>query len=300
MVIGIRQFIKRALGYGIMFFLIIEILSRLFIDSVYFSSIDSYRVPDVNEETYHIDNLFIGSSRVPATIDVNLWNELELGKINVVAGKGFSTPGTHIQALISKLERYPDFIRDSNVFLEYTGISIYSNAFAEDRFKIMESNRDGVHESNVHSLLPYLKSEDLPHVLRQASNSWEIRIEICLKYLFSSFRTRDMVNENFHKRSYLDPTRETVSRDLVNEGGIRSDKIKETRALAIKEAKLMVQRTMGSDQLNDEKLEKSSLAYLDDLIRSHGGRLYLYEIPLHSVQKEVVSGNQWHWPLCMG
>lgn len=283
----IKRFFKKLLRYGFQFFVAIEILSRVFVESAYTRFTNNYIVPYSQVETSHVDNLFIGSSRVPATIDVKVWNKLEPEKVNVVAGRGFSTPGTHIQALESRIELYPDFILGSDVFLEFTGVSIYASSYSEDRFRIMESHRDGAYESNVHVLIPYLRLKDLPAVLKHPSNRWAIKLEICMKFFFSSYRTIDLINEHFHRKSYM-RTAGTEDHDMVSEGGIRADKIDETRALAIRQAKNMINYTVGKKLVDRGSLDKSSLAFLDNLIRSNGGRLILYEIPLHSIQAEVV------------
>lgn len=71
------------------------------------------------------------------------------------------------------------------------------------------------------------------------------------------------------------------------EGGIRPDNMQEAMEYAKIAARLNAERLARRPALTEESLDKSALKALNDLIREHGGKLYLFRIPMHSIRSEV-------------
>jgi len=163
-----KRFLLKVSYFAIIFFVVAEIISRIIIDPFYFYYSDSYnlRFDKVSLKIFdlvqanHIDYLFIGSSRVPATINPSVIMSEQPGKIAIVAGRGYMTPGVHYQALLNRLMQYPNYLRSTAVVLEYPGTDIYSSSFARDRLKVFEPQVMG-EKAMPHLLLPHLNLNTL-------------------------------------------------------------------------------------------------------------------------------------------
>ena len=90
----VKKFISRTLIFIFVTLVILELLCRLFIDPVYFYKLDTYNEKSTglgisfnrysnmlsHGVTKHVDYLFIGSSRVPATINPKIFKEKDTNK----------------------------------------------------------------------------------------------------------------------------------------------------------------------------------------------------------------------------
>lgn len=286
-----NSFIKRVLFFFLVFFIIIELFARIVLDPVYFATIDTYNLPSKGlskifgvEKTPEVDYLFIGSSRVPAAINANVFMEKDSGSVAIVAGRGYTTPEIHYRAIKNRLKKFPDYLKNTVVFLEYPNAPIYTNLFEEDEFKVFESEQTK-QESMAHLLLPHLDFQSFLNFLVKSENSFGVRMEMIPLYFFSSYRTIFFVNERWGR---LDkPIFKDKSSKLSDDGGIRGDRIEQANQLAIEMADQTRQSISEAPPLTFHALKQSSLAYLSELVSENGGKLILFQMPMHSMQIDV-------------
>lgn len=291
-----KKFIEKTLIISIVFFAICEIFSRLIVDPMYFDSIKayderkekSYKVIFENNDTKHADFIFVGSSRIPATINPQLFKTLSKG-VTINAGRGYMTPGIHYQAIKNKLKIYPNYLKNSIVLIEYEGSSIYTSSFEKDRLRVYEPV---VKTDNPmpHLLLPHLDMSSFFSFLMYSKNSIGVKIEMTVLYFFSTYRAFQFINEKFN--SYNRPLFKSKDSNLVSEGGIRDDKIEFAKQKAIIVANQNKEEIKNNPSLSAEIINKSSFAKLHEIIVSHGGTLMVYEMPLHSIQKDIYSSEK--------
>jgi hypothetical protein len=287
-----KKFLIKSGLFLLLFLLCVELISRLFIDPLYFHSLNTYNIVPPQEdsfeayklkETRHIDYLFIGSSRVAATINPSVIMRKDTNLTVVVAGRGYMTEGIHYQALKNNISKYPDYLKNAKVFLEYYGSDVYSGSFDENRLRIfepLETNEAAMPQL----LLPHLDSRSLLAFLKESHNSKKIKVQMVLLYCISSYRTIPFIKEKFENiinRLNVDRTEQ----QLVKEGGIRSDNIEKAKKWAIDIAAIQAKEIQKKPLLTFDDLDKSSLAFMNDLIVNSGGKLYLYKMPLCSVQE---------------
>lgn len=287
-----KSFIRKTLIFLLLFVAVAEILSRLFIDPLYLYSIDTYNLklknPGLNvyktKKTSHVDYLFIGSSRVPATINPDVIMQKEPEKSAIVAGRGYSTPGLHHQALKNRVEEFPAYLMGASVFLEYPGSSIWDNDFSIDQLVVYELGNFS-EPSMPHLLIPHLNFKSYKEFIRESDNSNRVKLKMTILYFSSAFRTSAFIKEQIMK--FNNPLFNRSSEDLVSEGGIRSDNVESARQKAVEYASIESLYLASKPTLSFEALNHSSLAHIQDIVTSHGGTFYLYKVPLHSLQEEV-------------
>ncbi|MFP5470113.1 MAG: hypothetical protein ACLGGV_00820 [Bacteroidia bacterium] len=284
-----KKFITKIILFSLAFFACTEIVSFFFIDKIYFYSINTYNETTTHSseqnDTKQVDYLFIGSSRVPATINTKLMKKLSQGKTVVNAGRGYTTVGIHYQAIKNKLKKHPDYLRNATVIIEYPGSGIYTNSFSEDKLRVYESNIEN-EKSMPHLLVPYLDFNSFINFLFESKNSLSTKKEMILIYCSATYRSYQYINEKFHSLN-AKRIKRADKNNLASEGGIRNDIIAVTKQKAISYAKEQKQNILNTPFLTFEAMEKSSLAKLHNLITKNGGKLLLYEMPLHSLQKNV-------------
>lgn len=287
-----KSFIRKILLFLLIFTVFAEFLSRLCIDPLYLYSIDTYNLkiknPGLNVyntgKTAHVDYLFIGSSRVPATINPDVIMQKVPEKAAIVAGRGYSTPGLHHQALKKRVEEFPDYLDGASVFLEYSGSSIYDNDFSIDQLVVFEP-ADFSEPAMPHLLIPHLDFRSYREFLKESDNSTRVKIKMTFLFFNSAFRTSAFIKERIMKLN--NPIFSENSEDLVSEGGIRSDNVEAAQQKAVEYARIEGELLASKPKLSFEILDQSSLAHIQDLVTSNGAILYLYRVPLHSLQKEV-------------
>ncbi|WP_028298767.1 hypothetical protein [Olivibacter sitiensis] len=297
-----KRFVINVILFLVSFVIIIELVSRLFIDPYYFYSIDTYNFKPNNakvsdtynfKKTNHIDYLFIGSSRVPATINAELIMNRKKGKIAVVAGRGYTTEGIHYQALKNRISKFPDYVYGASVFLEYPGPDIFTDPFDEKAHTVWESYLPSQGKRAMpHLLLPHLDYTDFKYFLNKSKNSNWVKLEMILLYCFSSYRTIPYIKEMSNKYATRLEKRlfsNHVDDQLVNEGGIRNDNREEIEKRAVEEAIYRSKIIQEEPIFTFEYLDKSCLAYLNEIVTNNGGKFYLYKMPLCDVQENVYS-----------
>lgn len=288
-----KRITLKTLYFLAVLFVLLELFSRFVIDPVYFYAIDSYEEKNGFSyqdfyngiETEHVDYLFVGSSRIPATINTKLLRELSGGKVAINAGRGYMMPGIHYQALKNKLISNPDYLRNSFVFLEYAGTRTYTFNFYYDRLRVYEPIVEA-DNAMPHLLLPHLNFSALIDFLVYSGNSIPTKVELATLYLSSSYRCKQFINEKFHlslDKNFLFKNNDS----LIAEGGIRSDLVEFARQKAIVVAEQEKDSIFKEPLLTFDIINRSTLAKLNNLIRSNGGTLVLYKMPLHSIQQNV-------------
>ncbi len=287
----------------IIFLISLEIISRILVDPLYFNSINTYDLDD-NENIYadyfkskhteHVDYLFIGCSRVPASINPKILMHNDTGSIAVVAGRGYMTPGIHIQAIENRLAQYPDFLKGSNVFLGYAGSSIYTDLYSDDRLKVYEPEFYSSAKPMPHLMLPHLSETGIKTYLKNSKNETKVKREMFLLYVSATARCARFLKEKINEKlkGFLNIQPEQNNTTLTGDGGIRNDGLELVIEQAIKAAKHDRQTIIDSPELTHETIDSSSFAYLYNLIKKNGGELYLYELPLHTIQQEIYTSGR--------
>lgn len=292
-----KVFNKKLLTTLFVFFIIIEIISRLVIDPIYFYSINTYNEKKEksfktiygNGDTQHVDFLFIGNSKIPATINPQLFSELNDGKVVINAGRGYMTPGIHYQAIKNKLKEHPGFLENSVVLFGYEGSDIYISNFEDDKLRVYEPNLK-TDKPMPHLLLPHLDLTSFLSFLKYSKNSLSVKMEMTFLYFSSFYRTCQFINEKFNS---LDrPLLQSEKNDLVSEGGIRNDNIDYAQQTAIIFARQQKEKIKESPPLSQEIINRSSFAKLQQIIKDNGGNLLLFDMPLHSIQKGIYNSEK--------
>lgn len=293
-----KHFIRKFLVISLFCFLVIELISRLFIDPFYFYATNTFNENQCgndpkciysSQSTNSVDYLFIGSSRVPACINSSLLKTISNGKVVVNGGRGYMTPGISYQALKNKLEESPEYLKDAMVFLEYPGYDNYTNAFKDDQMRVHESSF-GDKTSMPHLILPHLTFKSFLQYWKESNNSIPVKLELSMLYCLSSYRTIPYVNEKFSRlNSELFRTRDA---HLVQEGGIKTEGFDFAIQAAIDLANENKAKLEEAPLITKEELNNSSLCKIHELIAAHGGKLIMYQMPLHSVQEDVYSSPQ--------
>jgi hypothetical protein len=255
----------------------LEVISRIFFDHIYFEKVNIYsNYPcDVHGDS-NVDILFIGSSRVTATINANIISRLTDNRLVINAGRGWSTPAIQLNALVHKLERCPEFIQNSLVIMEYPGYDFYTEAHSKTKYD--------VNENMPHLLLPYLDIKTFFQFIGESNNNFATKFEMTLLFLSSSYRTYQLINENWNKELSVSKTKKP---ELAKDGGIRNDNLEIVRQKAINFFNSRKHILGNTPNLTVELLNSSNLAYLNKLVKQNNGKLLLYQIPTHSQQKNV-------------
>lgn len=293
-----KKFISRITLFVVIFLIISETLCHLVIDPLYFYSINTYNEKEGssqfrydNTDSKHVDFLFIGSSRIPATINPQLFKKLSSG-VTINAGRGYITPGVHYQGLKSKLKEHPDYLRNSIVLIEYSGSGAYTSPFAKDMLSVFEpTDSDKTDKAMPHLLLPYLDMNSFLSFLKKSNNSILVKVEMTFLYFSSTYRASQYVNDKFfaYNKKLLFPSKAT---NLVSEGGIRNDDSELAGKKAILLAKEQKEKIQKEPLLSNIDIDNSSLAQLYKLIKDNGGTLMLYEMPLHSLQQDIYNSEK--------
>lgn len=288
-----KTFIRKTLIITIVFFVIAEVFSRLLIDPIYFYFINTYNEKEeksinaiyANNTTEHADFVFIGSSRIPATINPQLFSKLSNG-VTINAGRGYMTPGIHYQAIKNKLKDCPEYLQNTVVLIEYPGSDFYTSPFEEDMFRVYEPVVE-TDKPMPHLLLPHLDFNSFLCFLTKSPNSVGVKIRMA-SLMSATIRACQFINDKFN--SFNTPLfQSNNSSYLVSEGGIRNDKIEFARQKAIIVANQKKEKIKNDPPLSNELIFKSSFFKLYEIIKNNGGTLMVYEMPLHSIQKDIYS-----------
>lgn len=284
-----KRFVTKLMVTLIVFWLVAETLSRIVIDPVYSYVINTYNEKKgLNLHTLihgnasdHADFLFVGSSRIPATINPDLMSTQLGGQSVIVAGRGYMTPGIHYQALKHKLHLFPDYLNGAVVLLGYDGRPVYPTPFAEEKLRVYEPPK-WIGEPMPHLLLPHLSLSSLWEFLQVSPNSLGVKINLAAQFFSAAYRGSFFLNEKFNNR-LNEPLLVDHNSSLVSEGGIRNDNMSRALELAKAMALTEAQSLKNSPSLTQAAIDTSAFANLFRLVTENGGRVFLYELPLHSI-----------------
>lgn len=235
--------------------------------------------------------LFIGSSRVAASIDEKLFEEELLRHrphpvraINV--GTGYSYLLQHFLGLRNALRRYPDHLRGCVVLVETSGgLPEYST----------EDGSEWYFDGRPDLLTQVLKLEDLP-TMWFSTMLIEDKLHLSFRWLTRGslllsrghgVAVRVLAQTSARLSAMMVsvlPGTQTESpppADLTTDGGVRTDQegIVLARRLALESARreLNDQRPLG-------RWTETVLGQIVALVRQAGGQVVFYEMPIHSVQ----------------
>lgn len=290
-----KKFILRSCFFILFTFLLLEVVSRVVLDPVYFYTINPYLSPSaltnftpkdlLKPAPTHADFLFIGSSRVAASINETTFVEGS-PQTSINVGRGYTTAGTHLIALQKIIKNNPNFLKDAKVFIELPGGVIYEEDSIKSKYEVFESMP--------HLLLPHIDQHDVSSFLA-SNNSNKVKRELCLSYIFSSYRTFPFVKE--YKERIINKiitkfdTKKETSHSLEDTGGIKTGKeeIDAVKQMAVNIAQRQLKEQKGKQPLTSLALDRSMIACFHKLIVSNGGELILFPVPLHSIQQQLYS-----------
>jgi hypothetical protein len=278
-----KAFIKKTALYAFLVFLSLEVFCRVFVDRFYFDAIDIYKSKEANS------CLFIGSSRVPATIDKTVFSENNIPCI--VAGRGYTTGGIHLTALQHNLQKNPDYLRNVNVFIEYPEMTVFTEDARKYQYYVYEPQTSEFDKPMPHLILPYLNAATLKDFLVQSPNSISVKIKLFFLYSSSAYRcilflqAKKPVEYVFKRAKNV---KDKPALQLTTAGGIRNDHFSNARTKALVLARLDSAKYATGKILTADSLKNSVLAQITSLIKNNGGRLSMYRIPMHSVQRKIL------------
>lgn len=288
-----KKFLIRISLFVFVLLLSTELISWFIIDPLYYYKIDTYNAKigkgavDISfnpEKTPHADYLFIGSSRIPATINAEILVANEPSKVIVVAGRGQFNSGMHYQAIKNRLELFPDYLKGTKVFLEYAGSQIYTTPFSEDELTIPKHRIKRVN-SSPHLLLPHVNFNSFLEFWEKSNNSLKVKTNLSLLYVSGTYRSSAFTREKFSRlnKPIFRPSKDKMAAD----GGIRNDKLDIAMENAMEAAKLDQKTLRESKLLTNKEIDLSTLAELHKLIIQNGGELIMFRVPEHSIRKKV-------------
>lgn len=288
-----KRFLIKFFLIFLIFFACLEVISRFLFDSRYFYFLNTYNLPKdkgvkdrYKTDTDHVDYLFIGSSRVPSTINPKKFIEEDKEKIAVVAGRGYMPSGLHYLALQNKISKHPDYIRNANVFIEYPGSSIYAEKYDDVKYRVYEPVVK-TDRAMPNLIIPHLTLSSFFSFLFESKNSLNVKLETTLLFFSSFYRTSAQIKEDFEKHNSPIFSNKKDNNKLATEGGIRNDNIEFAKQKAIEVALIDKKLLENEEQLTISILNESILAKFSDLVNANGGTLLLYKMPLHSIQNQV-------------
>ena len=296
-----NKFLKKLLFYCFIIFLIGEIVSRLFMDPVLFYRLNTYNFKHENptfldhfsnNNSKNADFIFIGSSRIPASINEFLFSKIS-GKKVICAGRGYMTFGVHYQALKNKVKNHPNFLKNSIVLVEYAAEPQWTSSFLNDQMLVYEPKVLGYDKPMPQLMLPHLSLNSLIEFLKISNNTISVKIQMLL-FHSSFYRSSVYVQERYKNLSnnFLFADKNKKKESLVSSGGIKNTKFEIAKEKAIVHAKLAQDKIESNPELSFEILNNSSLFALNKFIKTNGGSLVLFKMPLHSVQKNIGSSKK--------
>lgn len=265
----------------ILFFLSIEMLLRVLSWSCL--PLDWYRKAVYNAQKVPVTYIFIGSSRVAASISPTEFAQA-MGETNspvsaINMGRGYTTLVEHYFGLRRIAAATPDGLKGVTVFLE-----------AEGGFPDLKTWRGNwFYYKNPDLLVNIISLSDLWSFWARDSSNFDLKLTV----------TAGTLSEAVAKQGYgwamLKGINDIILRhwpwtkpnktDLPALGGIRTDEagIQNARRLAVSlAAEYIKQERIFTRQSGDETVLKS----INDLVIAGGGRLILFRMPLSSVQEQ--------------
>ena len=285
-----KKFLVRAVLFVAVVVVVLELFFRVVCDPFYFYYIDSYsrnydNIRDIytRKVSEHVDYLFIGSSRVTATITPSVFEDG--GKIAIVAGRGFSTAGTHYLSLKHRLAKYPDYLKNAYVFIEYPGVGNVPSAsyFGGQKSSVVYKSYSDTHPDMImaHFSLADMNFSLLKDFLQNPDNPFSAKIDMIALFFSSTYRNTALVKEKIVKLDV--PLFQEEEEKLTTDGGIRTDQLD----FVIQQALDTIAPSALDKELEQlltlENLNKSAFASLIELITENGGEVFMYHVPVHAL-----------------
>lgn len=234
------------------------------------------------------DALFLGSSRVSAAIESQVFDQILSQVLNrpiqsANMGMGYSTTAEWAMGLRRLQELNPEAIRGSVVFIEAPmGLADYKtwkDSWVVDQAPELMSR--------------YLTASDLPALFRSGTPAAQ-KMLVAANVLFGYDENISRVRRSF--QSWLDGATlsafsaflpipvEDQSTDLTSRGGIRNDKKGVEDAIAL--AKGMVAKDLV-DQKPQREWESTTFFTVIQRLRESGAQPIVYEMPMSSTMARV-------------
>ena len=287
-----KKFLFRISLFIAVVILVLELFFRIFVDPFYYYYIDAYsqktdNIRDIltGKASEHVDYLFIGSSRVIATINPSVFMREDSGKIAIVAGRGFRTAGTHYLSLKHRLSKYPDYLKNAYVFVEFPGVGNVPSAsyfFDKKTSVVYQTFTDNQPDMIMaHYTLADMNFALLKVFLLNSDNPLSAKLDMIALFFSAIHRNSSLIKEKMIKLDV--PLFPKESDKLITEGGIRTDQLDFVIQQALDTiAPSALDRELAL-LLTYENLNKSAFASLIELITQNGGKLFLYRVPVHSL-----------------
>jgi hypothetical protein len=275
------KFLRNIIVYGCIMAVMLEVICRLGVDPFYYKAMDMYP-PGRN------NFLFVGSSRVPASIDESVFERNNL-KCQV-AGRGYTTGGIHLTALRYKLARDPRFLSETFVLVEYPDALVFEENADKYQYEVYEPKTSRYDRAMPHVILPYLTFKTMIEFIKLSPNSLNVKVKLALLYCSSAYRCILFLQEKQPVQRALTliaPSRNASKSVLATEGGIKNQNFARAKRKAVELALLDSIELASGHLITEAELNSSILSEMNNLVRANGGRLLLFRVPLHSVQKNI-------------
>jgi len=278
---------RKYIYQGFLIFICLEIVTRILIDPLYYYLVDSYTIDKSGynvhrlyfpEKTEQIDYLFIGSSRMPASIDINEFTRKKDSIVVVNAGKGFSTGSVHYLALTRLVENNPDILTNARVIIETEGGMNFTENFEKGRYKM--------DEYSLILLLPHLTLRSFIDFIRYSECELSLKIQLTKLYCSALYRNIPFIIDKAREKLYKADHEVEL---IAAEGGIKTDaeSIEQSRQIVIGYANQRIEDEKNLSPFSEQDMNNSVMAAIHELISENGGRIILLDMPLHSVQDAV-------------
>lgn len=275
--------LKKILLLGILIFVLIEILLRIFpfLEFKY----------NINTSPYHqylylkkpqnkFKYLFLGTSRVSAAINTLVINDAQDSVFAINTGRGHCTPQTHYLGIQKLLEFDKNALRNCSVYIEAP------LGLVEEDFNWQLDDR-WVYNANLRVIVPNLSFESFKEFWKTANNSFRAKTLVSIYYFSKSIKIAPYLRytvlrlSNLQNQNLFDPS----NPELTTAGGIKNGKkdIKKIKAKILK----YTQFKMDS-QKPYLPWENSILNNIIQLVETNGGKVVFYEMPVPSIQARVL------------
>ena len=242
-----------------------------------------------------VDFLFVGSSRVAASIDVSAFAEVvgqargrEVRAVNL--GTGYATLVEHDLALRELGRVYPESMKGCVVLIEAPGG--IPDGLADGRGRWDEP---WSYEGEAVRLAPSLRPGDIPALWRSGFDLAD-KIHFTVRDLgnFSTLIAHrevlaESIADGLKARSYsllLGKRPEGEKADLATGGGIRADPATVARNREL--ARSFAERWLQDDRPIGPDWDDRVIGSIVRRVKAMGGRVAFFEVPLHSVQANVL------------
>lgn len=279
----IKKVITRAIIFFLIPFFLLEIIFRVIpvFSNEYNRKVNLYKqLYECNEDKKYI---FIGSSRVAAAVDVEVISNYD-SSVCQNMGRGYTTAAIHYLGLKYALKQNPKCLKNTKVFIESPkGFCNYFYTW-EDEW---------VNEDSPLLIVPYLDFDSFKDFWTHSTNNFFVKVTVSAHYFFRTIRFLTFIKEILDRNSFIDILTKTglveskkSNSILADKGGIKTDSesIEKTRSMAVE-----YYGSLKSQQpvITSVKWGESIFMDMKKLLKENGSELYMFEIPLSSVQGQA-------------